>query len=608
MRVGSHTSQAIDSMCAASPPVVDIGILTIRDDEFRAVLDAFSTSAGVYQGRREYTLRYAKTANGARYTVAILRQIEQGNGEAQDAARDLLDDLNPSLLVVVGIAGSLPSDDITLGDVVVSTRVNDYSVEARKTKTKPTYSLSGGPIAKELQARVANLAGRGRDLGNWTAKLPARPNVSWNRKGALYGPKRWQAEVKEKLEAHFGPSAKRCSPTFMAGAIASSDKLVKDPAVLFPWIETARHLLAIEMESGGVYRAARDRCLMLAIRGISDIVGFKRNEAWTKYACASAAAFTRAFLRTQPVAPKLSAKPSKRAPKADTASIDSAPVLDTLYSNLAPLTSYPKTLYIAPATCATYKKAWERLRDGATSYVTQAWVLHEKNVYSFEDPSTGYLARIVDSTAVEAHDSAEWASTEDADQRRLFVQLLNGALRDDLAIFGVRHARDDRVYFFAGRLEDPPRTYRYKNVRLSSMMTVVAQYTHVAKNGMHSMYMRHLAFDGRFRFLDHQWLLEIVPTYRFTTDGRQKFWLHEYRLSGIKRIEGNRAVLSQVLAWSNMLREQPPPAGPVRHLQFASVLSFQIERPIADEELTSIDALDGSNIVTPSDQPAIEVG
>jgi hypothetical protein len=40
---------------------------------------------------------------------------------------------------------------------------------------------------------------------------------------------------------------------------------------------------------------------MLAIRGISDIVGLKRADAWTKFACASAAAFACAFLRTQPV-------------------------------------------------------------------------------------------------------------------------------------------------------------------------------------------------------------------------------------------------------------------------------------------------------------------
>ena len=76
---------------------------------------------------------------------------------------------------------------------------------------------------------------------------------------------------------------------------------MKDPELLFPWIATARDIRAVEMESGGVYRAARERCPMLAIRGISDLVGLKRSDDWTKFACASAAAFTRAYLRTRPV-------------------------------------------------------------------------------------------------------------------------------------------------------------------------------------------------------------------------------------------------------------------------------------------------------------------
>ena len=37
---------------------------------------------------------------------------------------------------------------------------------------------------------------------------------------------------------------------------------------------------------------------ILAIRGISDIVGFKREEQWTKYACTTAAAFAYALLRS----------------------------------------------------------------------------------------------------------------------------------------------------------------------------------------------------------------------------------------------------------------------------------------------------------------------
>jgi len=286
----------------AAPPKVDIGILTIRDDEFRAVLAAFPSKAGSRKGpNREYTLRHADAGQGEQYTIAVLRQVEQGNGEAQDAARDLIEDLGPRLVLVVGIAGGLPSDDVKLGDVVVSTRIHDFTVEARKSGQEPTYAVTGGPVAKALASLVTNLAAREDELGNWTAELPPQPPVTWTRKGQLYGPPQWQHELRAKLEHHHGEGSTKRVPTYATGPIASSDRLVKDPELLIPWLQTARNLLAIEMESGGVFRGARERCPMLAIRGISDIVGLSRADAWTKYACTSAAAFTRAFLRTRPI-------------------------------------------------------------------------------------------------------------------------------------------------------------------------------------------------------------------------------------------------------------------------------------------------------------------
>ena len=160
-------------------PVIDIGIVTIREDEFRALLQAFADDPGIHRGRhREYALRTADAGNGARYRIAILRQIEQGNGEAQEAARDLIDDLQPTLLLVVGIAGGLPSDDVSLGDVVLATRILDFSLEARKFQESPTYNVGGGPIAKSIAAGVANLNARESELGDWRADLPAKPAVS----------------------------------------------------------------------------------------------------------------------------------------------------------------------------------------------------------------------------------------------------------------------------------------------------------------------------------------------------------------------------------------------------------------------------------------------
>jgi hypothetical protein len=54
------------------------------------------------------------------------------------------------------------------------------------------------------------------------------------------------------------------------------------------------------MELGGVYLAARyggdGSTRVLAIRGISDIVGYKRCPEWTGFACRSAAAFAYALI------------------------------------------------------------------------------------------------------------------------------------------------------------------------------------------------------------------------------------------------------------------------------------------------------------------------
>lgn len=556
---------------------VDIGILTIRDDENRAVLDAFPDpiGSGIHKAKnRDYALRFADAGNGARYRVAIVRQPEQGNGEAQEAARDMLEDVDPSIILVVGIAGGLPSDDLTLGDVVLSTRVHDFTVEARKARGKTTYAISGGPMAKKVTASIANLAAREGELGSWAEALPVKPKVVWNRAGQIYGPKKWAREVREKLEGHHGKSSVARAPIYAIGPIGSSDRLVKDPKVLFPWIETSRNLLAVEMESGGVYRATRERCAMLAIRGLSDIVGLNRSNLWTKYACSSAAAFARAYLKTRPVEIRESVTPRTEmaAPTAEPEP-DNVVELDVLYSNLVPLKAYPPRIYSAPATVSTYGQAWALLRKTRSkAHIPGSWILHNNMIHSFTDPEESRLENIVDTGGIESNPSSEWAESDDPDRARLFVQLLNGALRDDLDFKDVWFFSDDKIYAFAGHIDDKPLQYRYQNIRQRSAITVVSHYTHQAQDGRSYPYLRHNAFSGRFRRVDGTFYLEVTPTYRFTTDGKHKDQFHDDRLSGIKRLERNRAVLSQVRLWNDLL-VAPLTEGELL-LTFGQALSF----------------------------------
>lgn len=582
-----------------NPPIIDIGILTIRDDEFKAVLKAFPDDPSIYKGRyREYALRTADAGYDSRYRLALVRQIEQGNGEAQEAARDLIDDLQPSLLLVVGIAGGLPSDDISLGDIVLSTRVLDFSIEARKFQEATTYNVGGGPIAKSIAGGIANLSARESELGNWWEELPAKPDVSFA-PGKLYGPKNWQRNVRQKLQLHYGKGAAKKAPTFMAGPIASSDRLVKDPKVLFPLITSARGILAIEMESAGVHRATRDRTPMLSIRSLSDIVGFKRQDAWTKYACSSAAAFTRAYLRTGPIVVRESSKsqigpvPLLHTDEAKGVEQGEAKTEES-FANLIPLRHFPDILYIAPTEGRTRKHAWSLLNEGASVKSAQrvpgAWLVYENNLYSLIDPEQSRLREIIDLGGLEQFDSEEWALSEDEDKRRLFVQLLNYALREDLWAHGIRYHNDPGVYAFMGKPDEEPRRLKYGNLKLRSTVTVVAHYEHKSKNGKRYKYLRHAAFQGRFRFIGGQWYLEITPTYRFTRNGKDLDLYHETLLSGIKRLERNRSVLSQLLLWQAVLRAPWTRADRLRLLEFAPLISFRFASVVDESSLTALDA------------------
>ena len=55
-----------------------------------------------------YEFALAPTIDGDQKGVAVVRCLEPGQGLAQDAARDMIDDLDPEWLLVVGIAGGVP--------------------------------------------------------------------------------------------------------------------------------------------------------------------------------------------------------------------------------------------------------------------------------------------------------------------------------------------------------------------------------------------------------------------------------------------------------------------------------------------------------------------
>lgn len=355
------TTEATVVPVAATParpssetPQVDVGIITILPEEFRAVLQAFREGRGTWRGRREYALRTTDGGAGQTYNLAIARQIEPGNGEAQSIAHDMIEDFHPRLILLVGIAGGVPHDELSLGDVVLGTRIYDYCVEARSENEPPTYSLAGGPVERKIASRVAHLLAREDDLGEWWSGLPSPPPVAVS-DDDLYGPPKWQERVRRSLGRNFPATGRSRPPLFRDGPIASSDRVVKESDILSDWLLTARKLLAVEMEAAGAYRAAQGSCAMLPIRSLSDVVGLKRQAEWAEYACLVAAQFARAYLRTDPL--HLEADAGSREPPAPAASTAASTAAETqptkpasAPSNTSPVASRPQRFLPTAAT------------------------------------------------------------------------------------------------------------------------------------------------------------------------------------------------------------------------------------------------------------------
>ena len=64
------------------------------------------------------------------YRLALVRSIRQGAGELQRRTSNMIEDFDPTWLLLVGIAGATPSTEFTLGDVVVATELHEFSVRA----------------------------------------------------------------------------------------------------------------------------------------------------------------------------------------------------------------------------------------------------------------------------------------------------------------------------------------------------------------------------------------------------------------------------------------------------------------------------------------------
>lgn len=442
---------------------VDFGIITVREDEFQAVLDRLPTQQ-TSVGRQRYAMSRLTTVSNDCYLIASVRCLEQGTNQAQEVARTLIEELDPQWILVVGIAGSVPDYEYTLGDVLLASRLHDYSVsafiEGKDGELRQEFTDMGGPMHQDVQSLLAYLPAI--PLGDWWAEEninAARPKVQLT-KGSLYGDDDWRKKVRECLDRYFGRKSIRDHARAFTGSVVSSGVLLKDTQTAQAWLKSSRDIRGIEMELAGVYRAAwRDHKPVLAIRGLSDIVGFKRSPDWTNYACNSAAAFTEALLRSRPITP-LEVKKDPIAEPEQTSDLgrsqpvgvfkikptNPAPIArnEKIYSNLLEVSYFPESLHVLETDCKNSGEVWAILRAEVENPPCD-WVYKSKSIYAFHDFSDPVWRSFREKNEPSMEATSHWADSDDDDRVAEFIELLRNCLKLMITELGLKYINKQRI-------------------------------------------------------------------------------------------------------------------------------------------------------------------
>jgi hypothetical protein len=238
--------------------------------------------------------------------------------------------------------------------------------------------------------------------------------------------------------------------------------------------------------------------------------------------------------------------------------LGATPKVETIFSDLLPVAQFPERYYHARTHLSSRKQVLDYLYDLSKTSGAEVWrgfIVHDSTLYSFYDLSATQWADIIDGGTVESDLTFEWSMTHDHDRKRLFVEVLNVTLQDQLREDDIAYSNMDNFYFHRASDDLSDRSRRYRSRRKNASREVFKRYQSKLDPGRTS-YFRHVAFFGHFLEMDGNWLLQITPTYRFTKDGYRESRFSAEALSGIKRLENNQAVHGQVVMWAEFLQKE----------------------------------------------------
>jgi predicted acylesterase/phospholipase RssA/nucleoside phosphorylase len=315
----------------------DYAIVTTMEEAYLAVLDQLDRYNLTTNQDRVYARGYITAEDNQSRSVTVVRCTAQGDRKRCGVTRDFVQHIKPRFVFTCGIARGRPSTDCFLGDVVLGDSTHDLTALAEQ----PHGSMQPSTVSESWEQTMANMLSvlpavqwlRSGVWGSPEALRVPRPAPSQNAR--LYGSDGLRKRAREaEAAAH-----ERDEPRFMSGPIGFTDSVIPNTEQLSTVMRAPYGLLAVAMKSAGVYHTLMEENVgFISVLGINEVVGVERNDAWTRYACATASSFLVALLRSG-VAEKLS---SSREIDNNRNSLENEDVISTSGPR-APLTGSPIT-------------------------------------------------------------------------------------------------------------------------------------------------------------------------------------------------------------------------------------------------------------------------
>lgn len=292
------------------------------------------------------------------------------------------------------------------------------------------------------------------------------------------------------------------------------------------------------------------------------------------------------------------------------------PTVEELRLTALPIVGLPAAVYRADAIDDDFARTRRRLRrcrrsDGQQDHTPfllrngQAWAFH--NLFRDDGPFANAVIR--QSSRREPAEDV-WA---DGDRRRLYVRLLNQALRFHLEDRGLTwDRRHDRYWFQA--LDGDTRRERVATKAGHDRYREVA-YEQRRKNGEGKGVWCHWALQARcVQVSDSGWVLSLRAAYQWTTDGTTPLDPDRVAKKASQKMAHvyNEQYFDQVVFWRNWLTQDTPrllvPVGETAVVAEAEPLTAEVRWPtIGDKRFDPADVAADDLLSLLAYQEAVEI-